>query len=232
MKNIICNIFLLVLVILSVQAQPRVNLSNSEFKIIKSSVVINSNPNIIGWIYDDYNEKWSGYYGCCSTGNTGKPKVLSSTYMSRYVDNLISIQTKLVSYKGTLYYAIVIPHWHGFYQYPNIMEGWTVNKYMNIMLADTTVFNAAFRLNPEEIASIPLAYHSDGLFYNSTIDEEIEQTLKHNSSVFGCLFVKKEDENTIRFLSPIKDYPGDTESKFGKYYYESTNLNWKKLFLK
>lgn len=70
------------------------------------------------------------------------------------------------------------------------------------------------------------------MFYNSTVDKEIEQTLKYNSSVFGCLFVKKEDDKTIRFLSPIKNYPGETEKKFGQNYFELSLLNWKKLMLR
>lgn len=225
-------LILFILCNLCIKAQPRVNPTNNEFKIIKSSPVINSNPNIIGWMFDNYSEKWSGYYGCCYSGNGSKPKVLSSTYMSRYEDNIISIQTKLVSYKGTIYYAFVVPHWHGYYKYPSIMEGWTAVKYMNIMLADTASFNMSFRLNQGEIATIPLSYHSDGMFYNSTVDKEIEQTLKYNSSVFGCLFVKKEDDKTIRFLSPIKNYPGETEKKFGQNYYELSLLNWKKLMLR
>ena len=218
---------LLVLLVCPVNAQPRVD-GQQQFKILKSSAIV---TNIVGWAFDKSEDKWAGYYNTIDpTYKRGNNKVAIRTtaqHMS-VCKNIVSLQTKKLSYKDTIYYAIVEVYWHSGFDYPSIYEGFYKYKNRAIYLFDSEEYSKLYNLDNQ--VTILNEYY---IFAHEPASISLTDQLKDMFNVVGLertrypykVYFKREDENTIRF-SNDKSSPSLSDK-----YFEIKQKDWKMLLI-
>lgn len=201
-------------------SQPRVD-GNLQFKVLKTSPLI---TNIVGWAYDKGKGKWAGYYNTIwevYKGNNKTPIKTTAHNMS-FNENVVSLQVKKISYKDKIYYALIKIYWTGGYTYPSIMEDWYKLQQRDIYIYEPEEYEKFFSLDTN-ITNIKtydklLGYSPQEWTINNMLRQLLNgEELKRNKYPHE-LNIKKEDDNTYRFLWNFSDVK--KEEAFTQKYFE------------
>lgn len=202
-------------------AQPRVNPVSNNYKQLAESGVIET-P--VGWCLDNIDGKWCGYYGVISNAyknNSSKPITMSAYDRAFHSDNISSMQFKKFESNDSIYYALYLVKFKGYYDYPAIYKGWHYYKNLEIYLFTSEEYNKLKNLKEGintiysfATAGTDLGYrygtaqgkqHIDlrlqNIFNDLVNDEKFKERLK-DYRFKNKFYVKLEDDNTIRFNIP------------------------------
>lgn len=231
-KSKITILYVLVLFSLAINAQKRVD-GDFAFKIKASSVLVS---NIIGWAYDKTNDKWAGYYNVIMDHYNGKNNKTPSRIEVRKCfgcANITSLQIKEISCNNQTYYFLYEKGWAGYYEYPALRIDWKTSRNTEIYILEESDYLKMKNLE-KGVNVIPFIYYcscyeeSDALHLaKSYLMDFIHGKLKKSNT---SIFIKKEDENTIRLNSSLIPLIQDV-SKFGEHgYFEIKASDYNKLF--
>lgn len=194
---------LLFFISMGVYAQPRINKTN-DFKIIKEASLKNG---IVRWKYDRYDEKWDSI-----------PQKRKEDLSSYEDENCVGITTQIATKDNQKYYFIIFDQGIEEHEYPDLQT--TTHMFL--------MSEADFR----SIFLLPMGNHKIEIY-------EIKKSLSSNKpllrdedlnkkSRWKELIVRREDENTIRFIPPSSgDY--DTPLSLEYNYFEVSAKNWNSL---
>lgn len=208
MKKLLLSLVLL-FTILSF-GQPRVNQILPKF--IETS---NSFVETTQYQYTSYNGKWS-------------EKKNDGDYFFK------KIEFKTIEFNSIKYYVMVIHELNGGYKYPSIRQGFYTWDSLRAYIYTNDEYNdlknyKSVSSNYNEI--IVSAISNDGL---ENLEISVINSLKENKKpYYKTIFkIKKEDENTIRFILPLKNEYRILEKEYGfdKKYFESSIINFNNLF--
>jgi hypothetical protein len=144
------------------------------------------------------------------------------------------IEFKTIEYNSIKYYVMVIHELDGEYKYPSIKQGFytwnSLRAYIYTSEQYTTLKNyQSVSSNYNEIRSS--AINDDGIY---GLELSVINTLKNNRKPFykATFKIKKENENTIRFILPLKIEYNVLEKYYGfdKKYFEATLVDFNKIF--
>lgn len=259
MKHYIIVLSFLFMKSLCLYAQARVDENNGTYKMgVQKSPIV---TNIDGWCYDTSFGKWSGYKNTIfreyKNGNNKKPIIASVSYMSLdTAENILSMQFKIVFVNGHKYYALYTTRWRYWFTYPAIQEDKHYYKLTEISLFTEENYRKIFDLH-DGINSIPIydhtsygnCYYNDRRCFYETEKDYYTYFCNHEGSVKRTykLFVKREDDKTIRFQHPGKyhemsEFEDGTVGRkydaymdashtcdFTKSYYEISMASWNRL---
>lgn len=225
-------------------AQPRED-GGVTAKVVKSSPIVTS---IIGWEYDMAQKKWAGYYNTLKNqykrNNNKMPIKLTPSDMSN-CDNVISLQFKKVMFEGNTYYLLFYPRYFGAWRYPSICSGWYYGKVTSLYVFTKEEYEKLQNLQKginviKTIKFTSFGHESFSFFSNfnsAFIDlfESEERLLKDKPMTW---YIKKEDDNTIRFqsisyaeLKTGKLYEVVDSPNFDMRYFEISYSNFSKLYV-
>lgn len=254
MKKILLLIAVEICIMVTANAQERVDGTTAVPKLLKSSAYVS---NITGWAYDSYKERWCGYKNVMYHEYKNNNKVATTLspafiakkqYFGWIRDNIINIQTKKYSFDGRDYYMFLVSSWGAYYDYPTLQQGFhyvkTVNIYITteeeyLKIKDVTEEKSKITIRhlggtPKRDEWFP-SYRSinEALMDNfhdndTTIIKEIAEYEKKENKMYsecGFLYFKKEGNN-IRFSPFCVE-----ESDFMYEHYEVRSIDWEKLFL-
>lgn len=206
-------IIIIALMPLMLFAQPRVD-GDKPLKIIKASQII-TNP--VGWAYDEYEtKKWCGYYGVMYAGfknNNKKPiwpniNSISDAYFNRTNNqSVLSLQIKQTKIDTTTCYLLYVQRYWVDWDYPTIYRGRHNYKEYAIYVIPTEEYKKLWNLDTT-ITKISLGGEVDYCpnYYEGYKNERTALTNLNdvnNLTPYGDYFyVKKENDNTIRFYPP------------------------------
>lgn len=237
MKQILVSSIFIILSIFTSLGQPRVDNPSPKPRVLKTSVAIKANPYIIGWAYNEKEGKWSGYYGNIDEWNlTGKVKAQSAEMLS-INHGIVSLQTKLIEFEKDTVVAFITTIWDGSYKYPYIKEGYSYYQSTQIAVVPKKDFEKTFDMEDESIIPLPVLYYTPWPIVNQgcSVQSRLESAFKNKSEDKDkrYFFIKKENENTIRFLRPASWYATskDPYKMLSNQYYEMNFTNWKKMKL-
>lgn len=199
-------------------AQPRVD-GDIPLKITKSSQII-TNP--IGWAYDDFKtKKWCGYYGVMYgeyRNNNKTPITLNvnsipaSFLESTENHSVLSMQIKETMIDSTICYLLYVQRYSVDYDYPAIERGRHNYKEFAIFVLPVNEYNKLWSLDSNVTtitstgsvryctnASAGYRFKSERTALANLNNEEYLNPKNWGADYF---YVKKENENTIRFYPP------------------------------
>ena len=231
--NKICIWLALILIsVLNCKAQPREDRVNA-FKELSESGKI-ENP--VGWSLDQTVGKWCGYYGVLINDfkNNSKKPIQTSIYQRSQLTNISTMQFKKYEAYNTVYYALYIVNYNGYYDYPAISRGWhyykdcwvylfTEEEYLKLLDLkegfNTIHTFTFFSTNIDHkygtnSGTLYINNSLDKIFYDMNNDEEYSRNRRTNPRFGENWYVKVEDDNTIRFILPTsKDLWEDAQRK-------------------
>jgi hypothetical protein len=144
------------------------------------------------------------------------------------------IEFKKIEFNSEKFYVMIIHEVDGAYKYPSIKQGfytwnslrgyiYTTEQYNSLKNYQTTLSNY------NEVRASAIS--DDGM---QDLELKVINTLKEKSKQYYKPYfkIKKEDDNTIRFILPLKREYYSLESYYGfdKKYFESNFLDFDKLF--
>lgn len=265
MKKILFITIILCGVLNPLSGQKRVD-GTDIIKISKQSQIISS---IIGWCYDDTYNKWCGYYNLIweeYKNNNKTPKYAPSYYYDHNDEDVLSLQIKMLNYKGENVYMLYIGQSDYYYDYPTIEEGYHSYKKKTVFFMKQEEYDKLWNLQLG-INKIRLLDERCSFGHSRATYDNQEEMLAYkfrdgkfslDYRVIGnkrfdplTLFIKKEDDGTIRFQFPTekglledaKSYNSklpenawfherrsERDAKdFSTEYYEISNANYQKL---
>ena len=192
----------------------------------------------VGWSYNSTLGEWIDYENVISDSKDYKDKYksLSGEYMMSHISqNFQKVQTRTVTYKGTIYYVLIIDKWSGRYEYPSIQQDWyefketigyiyTKDEYQKLLNIETLV-----ELKTRYEVSIGSKYEKyDEIKFLDLIQTELSQEKSSSEFTFP---VKKSKEGAIRFYLP-ENFSYFEKYNFEKKYFESDYNNFDKIILK
>lgn len=144
MKNIL--LIILTMLCACTFAQPRVNGTDIHTKLIKSSPVVS---NFVGWAYDSYKQRWSGYYNAIINeynNNSKTPKRLSASTLAKKtifegISNIADIQTKKYFFENKTYYLFLVKEWLCYYDYPELQIGYHFRNFTYVYATTDDEYN-------------------------------------------------------------------------------------------
>lgn len=224
MKKVFIGIVLYCIATIS-YAQPRVD-GDKPLKITKVSQII-TNP--VGWKYDNITKKWCGYYGLIYDdfkNNNKKPIWPNISSISDYFffcsnnQSVLSIQIKQTKIDTTTCYLLYVQRYWIDWDYPTLRRGrhnykefaiyvLPIEEYDKLWSLDTNVTKICLGGN----VSYSPNYNDLRGYKNERIAlvnlNNINNLTKQKYGEY-YLYIKKENENTIRF------YPPTTHSMVGE----------------
>lgn len=144
------------------------------------------------------------------------------------------IEFKTIEFNSEKFYVMVIHEVDGAYEYPSIKQGfyiwnslrgyiYTAEQYQRLKEYQTIISNY------NEVRASDIS--NDGML---DLELKVINTLKEKSKPYykPSFKIKKEDDNTIRFILPLKREYSSSESYYGfdKKYFESKITDFDKLF--
>lgn len=164
-----------------------------------------------------------------------------SSYSGKWVEKKNSensffqkIEFKTIEYNSIKYYVMVIHELDGAYKYPSIKQGFYTWNSLRAYIYTSEQYAAlknyeSVSSNYYEIRSSVIS--NDGM---DALELSVINTLKDKRKPYykATFKIKKEDENTIRFILPLKSEYSILEKYYGfdKKYFESSATNFNKLF--
>ena len=237
-------------------AQPRVD-GDKPLKILSVSQVI-TNP--VGWAYDDFQtKKWCGYYGViyAEYRNNNKepisPNISSmSDYFFQCTNNrsVLSMQIKKTKIDTTMCYLLYVQRYWIDWDYPTIQRGRHNYKEYAIYVLPVEEYNKLWKLDTNvtkiclggDVCYSPNYYDMRGYKNEETALSNLNDVKnltqqKYNEWYF---YIKKEDDNTIRFYPPTyhsmvgerKQAGWDDQIDLSKTYFEVSVATFNKLKIK
>jgi hypothetical protein len=193
-----------------------------------------------GWAYNSTLGEWIDYENVISDSKDYKDKYKSlqgQWMMSRISQNFQKVQTKTVTYKGTIYYVLIVEKWSGRYEYPSIQEDWytfkqtigyiyTKEEYQKLMNLDTLV-----ELKTKYMVNMGSKYEKyDETKFLDLIQTELSQEKSKYSSEYTFPIMKSK-EGAIRFYLP-DSFSSYSKYDFEKKYFETDFESFTKIILK
>lgn len=191
-------------------AQPRVNEVLPKF--IETS---NSFTETTQYEYSSYSGKW-----------------LEKNNSEKYFFKKIEFKT--IEYNFIKYYVMIIHELDGAYKYPSIKQGFYTWNSLRAYIYTSEQYTAL--KNYESVSSNYYEIKSSAISNDGMDDLELSviNTLKDKRKPYykATFKIKKEDENTIRFILPLKSEYSILEKYYGfdKKYFESSSTNFNQLF--
>lgn len=250
MKKVFIGIILCCIATIS-YAQPRVD-GDKPLKITKVSQII-TNP--VGWKYDNISKKWCGYYGLIYDdfkNNNKKPIWPNISRISDYFfgctnnKSVLSMQIKQTKIDTTTCYLLYVQRYWIDWDYPYLRRGrhnykefaiyvLPIEEYDKLWSCDTNV--TKIRLSGDVCYS---PNYNDLRGYKNertalvNLNDKKKLTQKYGESYF---YIKKENENTIRFYPPTihsmvgerKQAGWDDQIDLSKEYFEVSVTTFNKL---
>ena len=223
MKQYVLDILFLLFVSVCAFSQKREDGSFS-MKVREESPLL---TNIVGWGYDNTNEKWAGHYNVILPvfkGNNNKiPARVNPHKMDTY-DNIINLQIKSVLCNDSLFYFLYQRFWRGYWNYPALQIDWRTVKETAIFILTVEEFNKMkdLQLGDNVISVYKVNWTGEEnsfMFAKIKIKEILENPTKAYNT--DKIIIKKEDENTIRLDSNI----WQSYKSFGSDGYFEINLS-------
>lgn len=235
-------------------AQPRVD-GDKPLTILKTSQII-TNP--VGWAYDEIaTKKWCGYYGLIydefknNNKNPIWPNInsISDAYFGcSNNQSVLSMQIKQTKIDTTICYLLYVQRYWIDWDYPSIQRGRHNYKEYAIYVIPTEEYNKLWNLDSDvtkislggDVCYSPNYYDMRG-YKNERIAltnlNDVKHLIPHGDYYF---YVKKENENTIRFYPPtIHSMVGerrragwDSQIDLSKIYFEVSAATFNKLKIK
>jgi hypothetical protein len=144
------------------------------------------------------------------------------------------LEFRTIEHSQIKYYVLIIHEFDGAYRYPSIKKDFVSWSSLRAYIFTSEQYNILKKYNavssnfPEIVTD---AISNDGL---EDLNIKIINILKSKQRTnYNATFkIKKEDENTIRFILPLKSKYRILESNYGfdKKYFETTILNFDNLF--
>lgn len=193
-----------------------------------------------GWAYNSTLGEWIDYENVISDSKDYKDKYKSlqgQWMMSRISQNFQKVQTKTVTYKGTIYYVLIVEKWSGRYEYPSIKEDWytfkqtigyiyTKEEYQKLMNLDTLI-----ELKTKYMVNMGSKYEKyDETKFLDLIQTELSQEKRKYSSEYTFPIMKSK-EGAIRFYLP-DSFSSYSKYDFEKKYFETDFESFTKIILK
>jgi hypothetical protein len=236
MKKSYVLIFILFFLTQQVFGQERTNreklsfVTSSENKLSKAT----------GWAYNTALGEWVDYENVISDDKDFKVKYKSlqgSYMMSHSSQNFQWLWTRTISFKGTLYYVLILEKWSGAYQYPSIQEDWyqfietiayvyTKEEYQKLFNIESSI-----ELKTKCKVSMGSKYEK----YDETIFLDLIQTeLSKVESAYSPEYtfpIRKSKEGAIRFYIP-EYFSTYSKYDFEKKYFETDSETFANMILK
>lgn len=193
-----------------------------------------------GWANNSTLGEWIDFVNVISDNKDYKVKYksLQGSYMMSHISqNFKKVQTKTVSYKGTIYYVLIVDKWSGRYEYPSIREDWyefkktigyiyTREEYQILLNIESLV-----ELKTQHMVSIGSKYEKyDETKFLDLIQTELSKEKSKYSSEY-TFPVMKSKEGAIRFYLP-DSFSTYSKYDFDKKYFETDFENFTKIILK
>ena len=192
-----------------------------------------------GWANNSTLGEWIDYANIISDDKDYKVKYKSlqgSYMMSHTSQNFQQVQTKLVTYKGTPYYVLIVDKWSGRYDYPAIREDWhefretigyiySKDEYQKLLNIESLV-----ELKTNYLVSIGSKYEG----YDETKFLDLIQTeLSKENSKYSPEYtfpIMKSKEGNIRFYLP-ESFSTYVKYDFENKYFETDFQSFSKIIL-
>lgn len=225
-------------------AQPRED-GGVTAKIVASSPVV---TNIVGWEYDLSHQKWAGYYNTLKNSyknnNNKTPIKISASEMSNCY-NVISLQVKKVLFEDETYFILYYPFYAGAWRYPSIHQDWFYGKVTNLFVITEEEFDRLRELDEGIICISVLKsekYGHDSFCIYSDFNGAFNSLFESRKKLYRDkplkFYIKKEDQNTIRFqnisygdLEYGRDEDFGSEPNFDMRYFEVKYSEFAKLLI-
>ncbi len=188
--------------------------------------------NATGWAYNETLGEWLDYENAISHNKVSQTLELSP-FTKSHLPNFNSIQVKTITYNDVEYIMLIVNVWKGYYEYPEIMEGWhtyTANVYYFLSKDE---YNKLFNLTNKitEIkgwteTNVESPSYPEEEFVISKLKLQQKDINSWHFEPKTFLQVSKATDGNIRFLfeAPSKYIAG-----IEKKYFETTEDNWCKM---
>lgn len=191
----------------------------------------------IGWCYNDFIGEWLDYENVMcplKEYKTEYKSLLGRHMMSKYSQNFIKIQTKLVKLNDNSYYVLIVEKWDGAYEYPSLQRDWYSFKSTIGFIFNETEYkkieniDGVVEIKTTKIVDPILMFQSD---YNDQIFlDEVQNQLLSKEEKYAIEYtfpILRAKDGNIRFYLP------DTKKyDFSKKYFETDYENFSKIILK
>ena len=218
----------------NVFSQDRVNRDKLNFEASSGTLL-----KATGWAYNSTIGEWIDYANVISEDRDYKDKFKSlqgAWMMSRISQNFLNVQTKILTFKETKYYVLIVEKWSGEYAYPAIKEDWYTFKktiayiYTEQEFKKLQNIEGLVELKTREVVSMGSKYEK----YDETKFLDLIQTeLSKEKSKYAAEYtfpIMKSKEGAIRFYLP--DYFSTyTKYDFEKEYFETDADSFSKILL-
>ena len=193
-----------------------------------------------GWAYNTTLGEWVDYENVISDDKNYKDKYksLQGAYMmSHSSQNFQWLWTRTISFKGTLYYVLILEKWSGAYQYPSIQEDWYEFKETIAYVYTKEEYQKLFDIeSPVELKTkCKVSMGSKYEKYDETIFLDLIQTeLSKVKSAYSPEYtfpVRKSKEGAVRFYIP-ESFSTYSNYDFEKKYFESDFETFVNIILK
>ena len=233
------SLIILLLFSITVFSQSRTNRQKLTFT--NSSEKLTSST---GWCYNKTLGEWIDFDNVISNDKDYKTKYksLQGGYMMSHKEpnNFLSIQSKTFSFKGMIYYIIMVEQYDGVYEYPTIYEDWYYWEETNGFIFTEDEYKKLENLNGE--TKLETKYHvrsgSSYEKYDETkfldlIQSELEREKSEYSSTYTFPILKTTSDETevIRFFVP-QSFSSYRTYDFEKEYFEVSPQEFDKIIIK
>jgi hypothetical protein len=221
--------------LLQVFGQERTNREKLSFDTISGTL-----SKATGWAYNSTLGEWIDYENVISESKDYKDKYksLQGAYMmSNTSQNFQKVQTRTITFKGTMYYVLIVDKWSGRYEYPSIKQDWyefkqtigyiyTKEEYQKLLNIENLV-----EVKTQYMVSMGSKYEK----YDETVFLDLIQTeLSKEKSKYSSEYtfpVMKSKEGAIRFYLP-DSFSTYSKYDFEKKYFETDFESFSKIILK
>jgi hypothetical protein len=241
MKRIVIILMALMPLVLAAQQREK---GKAPLKIEKTSQTITNPP---GWLFDS--QRWLGWYGMLwaeyrnNDNKLAKPtraEQATQGEMSGQQRQITSMQIKQTRIDTTKVYLLYISNDFVEYDYPYIRKSPHYYKHYCVYILSENAYNMLWNLD----AGITLIPVNSAFSFNSKDNPEKNMLIRMNDPKYLSFdnnnkgfsaseyywHVKKEDENTIRFVAPFNHKnKWDGKADFDKEYFEVSTATFNKL---
>ncbi len=227
--------FLMTFSLLQIFGQERTNRVKLSFET-KSGILSKAT----GWAYNSTLGEWIDYKNVISDDKDYKDKYKSlqgAWMMSRIRQNFQKLQTTTVTYKGVIYYVLMVYKWSGRYEYPSIQEDWytfkqtigyiyTKEEYQKLLNIESLV-----ELKTQYMVKMGTKYEKyDETKFLDLIQTELSKEKSKYSPEYTFPVLKSKEE-AIRFYLP-DSFSIYSKYDFDKKYFETDLESFAKIILK
>jgi len=225
---------LMICSIVHIFAQERINREKLSFGATSGTII-----KATGWANNSTLGEWIDYQNIISDEKDFKDKYksLQGAYMmSRTSQNFQKVQTRIVTYKGTEYYVLIVDKWSGRYEYPSIREDWyTFNETIGYIFTKEEykkLIQLESLIELKTLYSVKMGskYEKyDEIKFLDLIQTELSSVKNKYSSEY-TFPVMKSKEGAIRFYLP-ESFSTYSKYDFNKKYFETDFENFANIIM-